>query len=168
MKKNLLTGVTALLMLSIVACEGPMGPEGPAGINGTDGVDGTNGYANYLTYTYDIDSWTISDDKSYYWCSLNVPELTQTICYGGLVNVYLFDGSDNGNDIQVQMPCTRHYVEKLKSASGADSLHYYTVTWDYDMIPGFFTIFNTRNDFNTVVEPDKKSVRLAFMWNDSK
>ena len=132
------------------SCQGPMGPVGPKGDQG----EGMNW--EVLTVSCPANSWKLSEDKTYFHASVNVPQLTKTICDEGMVQCYVIysDGT------QALLPTIRFNGE-----SGNDGDIYWQRLIDYEFSEGVLDLFYTNSDFYYETgEPDDLRFRLVLQW----
>lgn len=156
MKKILLLILTVLFVAVTTSCEGPTGPMGPQGDPGDDGY-GTS----WFTQSYKIkkSAWKLVGNKgelnSFYYTSIPVSDLTQTIYQDGTVLAYI----ETESGVKNSLPYVSH-------RGGKDSLgeFLWTQTYDFDFSVGYITVYLTYSDFNTQVSPDAETIHLVMMW----
>jgi len=147
MKRNLtLIGILFVIATIFSACEGPEGPPGKDG-------DGTNW--NIIPFTVRANQWIEQTDQNglnrYYYCLINVPEITPFIADKGLVLCYLYV-EDN---VQIVLPTVRHYQDIYGN--------YWTHTIDFDFEPGDVVVYVTNSDF-AVDPPPTMDFNLRLIW----
>ncbi len=97
------TPITLLIMaltMTIASCTkkgdtGPAGPQGAQGPAGPTGATGQPGNANVIgsnTVNLTAANWTASGNA--YYCDLNVPAITQDVVDFGLVQVFIYVGTN--------------------------------------------------------------------------
>lgn len=156
MKKILIMLIAALCMLSCK--EGPMGPQGPQGPKGDPGES-----TNWKIIDIQINSnqWSLTDfpNNNYYYGTIEIPELTQSIYDNGLVTCYVEANTGTANAYQMPLPQVMHKEEY----EGAQQL-LFTETVDYSYGIGFIEIAVTFSDFFTEVRPSDMHFRLVLQW----
>ena len=100
------------------------------------------------------DNWVRCSDRdglnSYYTTSISVPQITNQVLRGGVVNCYLYDG-----DAQAQLPSVRHYENAAHQ--------FWTRTIDYEYYSGGVTFYVTDSDF-AGTSPGVLFFRLMMAW----
>ena len=112
--------------------------------------------------TIDSHDWNYSQGGNYYFADVRVRELDRDVYRGGIVCCYLYDG----NDVQIQLPYTRHYNE-----GGQEWIR----TIDYEFYKRGITIYVTdyplnqgsssssANDQFEPERPDDMTFRIALL-----
>lgn len=145
MKRSLIViGILFAAATIFSACEGPMGPPGK---------DGTVNW-DIIPFTVRANQWIEQTDNNglnrYYYCYINVPEITSFIATQGLVLCYLVYG-----DVQVVLPSVRHY----ENQSG----QLWTQTIDFDVEAGDVIVYVTNSDFASD-PPPTMDFSLRLIW----
>lgn len=102
--------------------------------------------------------WVLSNDKSYYFCSFNIPELSTELYNYGVVLCNREYNKGTNNAYQIALPQTIHNVDE-----STDAL--YTTTIDYSYMPGLVEIVLTNNDF-VYAQPEAMDFRLTLLYED--
>ena len=136
-----------LLAISLVAatcsCQGPMGPMGPQ----DEGM-------NWEVLNVDVPagSWRKSDDGSFFFANVKVPQLTKMVCEEGMVQCYIkySDGQ------QALLPTVRYE---------SDGKDLWQRLIDYEFSVGNLDLYYTTNDFAyDPSEPGHLTFRLVLQW----
>ncbi len=156
--------LSSLLVVTLVACEGPAGRDG---LNGRDGKDGVMNW-DVWRHTVASSDWLLSgtedEPNSYYYYNVSDENLTKYISESSLVTVYVEYDDADGNAVFSPLPVVRHYVDSLKAVDNTDSLVNYTQTFDYEFKEGVLTFAVTRSDFKTSNRPNDVDYRIVYNW----
>lgn len=87
--------------------------------------------------------------NSYYYADVDLKELKQNKCDGGLICCYLYD-----DDVQTQLPCTRYYNSGNKEWSR---------TIDYDFYKKGVTFYVTESN-DSISLPERMEFRIVFIY----
>lgn len=148
MKKYLTYLMSAMVLVSLFACEGP------AGRDGRDGQDGLDTQFKNITLTVGQQNWTkfnepLANSPLYYACSFDVPEITEEVFTNGVVICYV-----NLAGAQQLLPYVCHYQDTESNQ--------WTRTIDCQIAVGKLTVFVTASDFFDEV-PEAMSFHLAIL-----
>ncbi|MGK7391098.1 MAG: collagen-like triple helix repeat-containing protein [Candidatus Cyclobacteriaceae bacterium M2_1C_046] len=147
---------TIILILGLLACEGPAGSEGPQGTQGLQGElgpQGEEGNANVVadTLTLTNDDWiwnstfylqtTNSGANGYFtrYVDLNIPAITEDILYSGQINIYM-ENAPTFSSSWVSLPLeftltTYSIIYQFEIFEGLIRFHYFHVRNDPDATP---------------------------------
>lgn len=153
MKKYLTYLMSAMVLVSLFACEGP------AGRDGRDGQDGLDTQFKNITLTVGQQNWTKfeepqNDAPFYYACSFDVPEITEEVFNNGVVICYV-----NLAGAQQLLPYVCHYqtLDELNQPIR------WTRTVDCQLAVNKLTVFVTYSDFYDAGVPEAMSFHLAIL-----
>lgn len=139
MKKLLSLLVVAFLFFGCQGPEGPIGPPGPG--------------TNWDVSEWNVQQWTLSSNKTYYYADLKVPKLTPFVASDGNVFVYLY--TDSANGIQTPLPYVSHKT---------NGTNFWTETNDFDFTPGSIRLYVQYSDFATQNIPPASKFRVVLNW----
>ena len=144
--------------IAVVAqsCEGPTGPEGPMG------PAGPAGKMVYIQKDFKVypNDWFFEEDT--YYCEIELPELTNTICETASFNVYYYLG-----DYQKQLPFIQYESEPGSEYKDPETgeikteEHYYSKLISYDFKEGLLTFIMSYSDFGEGAPKDRMDFRLV-------
>jgi len=137
-------------ILVFASCEGPMGPMGPPGL------PGNSDEPNWKIIDIDINRWTLSDDGTYFYAQINVPELSNVVYTDGLVLAYHETIVNSNNYYKTPLPYTRYNVE----SNG----YQWSEMLDFTYTPGRVTFYSNPSDFFTGIKPEPIYLTLALHW----
>jgi hypothetical protein len=145
--KKLLFLLSATMML-FVSCEGPAGPMGP---QGDPGLDMAYHVENFTIRSGDWDRVSVGKYATLYECIVKV-DVREEAYERGLVNVYMFQKDDAGNEIQTPLPYW------LQHTDGANTwLEGYNFDFDKESVAFYVECKNGTNPpecyFRVVVAP---------------
>ncbi|MDR1156385.1 MAG: hypothetical protein LBL04_16905 [Bacteroidales bacterium] len=145
--KNLL-GCLLIVMSGFTACLGPMGPEGPPG------KDATETQWTYVDFIVKENQWRLAGNPleigSYYYCVVDVPEITQDIYEEGLIFCNYRYIDDTGVDVQQTLPYTAYFMDVVNGSERPFSMHIsYTTTPTVRTVSGTIEFRITFSDFYT-------------------
>ena len=147
--KRLSLFVLAAVICIISSCTGPQGLPGRDGRDGKDGRD-----ADWATIIIKVPQeywqYTQINNNNCYYATVDVPEITKSVCSGGLVKMYRVYGDIQGTFSQEELPYVRPLEEYIEEE---DAWAFYTETVTYEFSPGQMTIFYTLSDFLYEVDP---------------
>ncbi len=157
--KSSLFFTIATLMLTLMACEGPMGPEGPRGPAGFDGRDGEGVNWHTTSFTINSNEWQLKgkpgDLNSYFCVYKPLNMLTDVVYKWGTVIAYI----ETEKGIKNGMPYVLHLGE------GANDKEFlWTQTYDFDFVVGEVGFYVTYSDFNTQIRPGTETFHVVLMW----
>jgi len=111
-----------------------------------------------------MNKWSYSnlDSNNYFFCSIDMPELTADVCRNGLVKMYRV--YDDTSDMQIELPYIRHNEYQRQG----NDWGFYTETVDYEFGRGYMRIVYTANDFDYELDetfiPEAMTFRCVIMY----
>ncbi len=142
-----------LVILVLIACEGPIGPAGPAGKDG-EGVSW-----HITSFTINTNEWKIKgnpgDLNSYFYVYKSLPKLTGFVYQWGTVIAYI----EVAPGVKNEMPYVLHLGETANSKELI-----WTQTYDFDFTEGEVGFYVTYSDFNTQIRPGTETFHVVLMW----
>jgi len=102
---------------------------------------------------------------SYYYCIIDVPELTSNVCNKGLIQCYYCYVDDFGDEVQTPMPFT-FYGMDVYEESGYQWENPWSVHYSYDVTPGSIAFKIVFSDFLTAnwTPPARCTFRLLLVY----
>ena len=141
-------GLLLVVMLGVVACEGPMGPPG---LPGENAIPTEWAICDFEIIKYD---WELigrpNEIGSFYYYVFDVPEITPLIFDDGAVICYYQYRDDFGKNVQTPLPFTYYNI----SIDDYGNESPFAVQISYDVLPGSIAFKLVFSDFYTgVFEP---------------
>ena len=156
-----LFGCLLVVMMSFVACEGPVGPPGR---DGRDGIDGEFTYR--FTNDYDVwfDEWISSSEEGdgyffyYFEHEISIPQLTKFVFDEGFVGCYLVQEIvyENGKKALVQRPLPY-------TIYGFDGGEPYSENYSFEIRTGYIKFIVKYSDFGEI-QPLSCTFHVVMMW----
>lgn len=121
---------------------------------------------NTVLVTVEENQWAYSnvDNNNYFYATVDMPEITQSVFKTGLVKVYRVYDFNTSNATQIEMPYVRH---KEYYSTEDDRWDFYTETCDYEFNVGQMTICYTLSDFYYELDesfwPERMQFRCVIM-----
>jgi hypothetical protein len=164
MKK--LIGLLLVVMMGVVACEGPMGREGQRGRDGKDGKDGESTQWWVGDFTVLTNDWVRLNDDDWYFFEyeFSFPELSNFVFTDGAVIGYLVQNvSYNGGPatrVHNLLPYTV-YGEYLENGYVVS----YSENYSFEVRPKYINfIVKFSDDVAPNYRPDSRTFRVVLMW----
>ena len=112
------------------------------------------------------DQWSYSNlpNNNYFYATVDMPEITQSVFKTGIVKMYrLYGDISSSTSAQAEMPFTRY----LERDWGDDYWEFYSESLDYEFSVGQMTIFYTLSNFDYEIDvtliPDTMQFRCVVM-----
>lgn len=157
MKTRFLAIAVAVFSLAVTSCQTKLQP------------------VYYTEYNNDIEtvlinvaktdwSYTNTSSNNYFYASVNMPEITESVFDTGLVKMYRVYNFDKTTASQIELPFVRH-SEYCDYVTG--NWLFYTETVDYEFYIGKMLIYYTASDFDYELDesfvPDAMQFRCVIM-----
>jgi hypothetical protein len=119
-------------------------------------TDTTWSVVNVTVPAIDWDEYVNPNDGSnlFYYCTIDMPEITPYVAQYGNVAVYVVDGN-----VQYPLPSNKH-MEIISVLNPRQ----WTRTIEYEYMPGQINIFVTDSDFESGHAPGNMNFRIVTTW----
>lgn len=162
MRKILTALLLSASLVFLSSCEGVPGRDGRDGLGVMDAI--------LINVTQASWNYTNINDNNYFYATVSVPEITESIFDNGVVKMYRTFDFDKTTASQMEMPYTRQweYNTGYKDDMGKDIWGFYTEQVDYEFTIGGITIFYSVSDFdyelNEKFVPEAMQFRCVVMY----
>ena len=129
-----------------------------------DGHNNQSGGTNWQVLNFSVkdSNWELCTDQQgynpFYRAHLEIPELTKDIMAKGLMEAYVYLGSN-----QQTLPYVRHY-EEVTTSDGESYQYLWTQTIDMEFEVGGAWVYSTASDFYTDLKPGDWDFRIVLLW----
>lgn len=160
MRKISILLIAASILLTSCVKMGPMGPMGPQGPQGPAGPSCTY---KIINFDVPVKAWQPVKEEGDIICysaGVDMPEITENVFDGSIINVYRTFNFDKLDAWQQVLPYQRFYREELEEGGIA----YYTESIDYEYGIGWLKIYYTVSDFYYPVIPEAMTFRCIIVY----